>query len=204
MENVKNPIQASMLCMIDGETFHSFTKNMWIGNMGASYHIPNDDVGLYDVTKINKFVQGSLGNMSITKRGKLCMKVCQVNGSKRLHIGSPWCANFWKSAKKWPQESHCDKIFQWQYHPRLLNQDSWWLAQLAESTIKKDTNTLHVELGDSSEVIYNATGRAMDLHLIGMLKPCEDCTLGKAKKGYISEKAIEHSTILGERLFFWY
>ena len=62
-----------MLCTIDGEIFHSFTKNMWFGNSGASCHITNDDKGHYDVTKINQLVPGSLGNMSAMKKGKLFM-----------------------------------------------------------------------------------------------------------------------------------
>ena len=35
-----------------------------------------------------------------------------------------------------------------------------------------------------------------------MLNPCEDCDLGKAKKGRISERAVEQSKILEESLFF--
>ena len=30
MENVKMPMEAGMLCTIDGETFHLFMKNTWI------------------------------------------------------------------------------------------------------------------------------------------------------------------------------
>ena len=31
-ENVKKPIEAGILCNIDGETFHLFPKKMWIGD----------------------------------------------------------------------------------------------------------------------------------------------------------------------------
>ena len=44
-----------MLCIINGENFHSFTKNIRIGNSGVSCHIINNDTGLYDITKINNW-----------------------------------------------------------------------------------------------------------------------------------------------------
>ena len=53
---------AGKLCMIDGETFSSFTKNMWIRDLVASCHITNYDINLYIVTNINKLVQGTSGS----------------------------------------------------------------------------------------------------------------------------------------------
>ena len=53
MENIKKPMEAGMLCMIDGEIFCFFTKDIWIGDSGASYHITNDNMGLCDVTEVN-------------------------------------------------------------------------------------------------------------------------------------------------------
>ena len=52
---------AGMMFTIDGETFFKFIKNIWIGDLGASYHIPNDDSGLFDVTNINELIHGSSG-----------------------------------------------------------------------------------------------------------------------------------------------
>ena len=60
---------------------------------------------------------------------------------------------------------------------------------------------LHTKLVHPSEAITCATGRAMGLHLSGMFKPCEDCALGRAKKGCMSKKAVEHSKILLEKQF---
>ena len=71
-------------------------------------------------------------------------------------------------------------------------------SQLATSTIQKDINVLHAELGLPSKVITHATGRAMGLYLTGTFKPCEDC----AQKGCVSKKAVVLSKIFGERLFF--
>ena len=81
MDNVKKPTKAGILCAMDRETFHSFTKNAWIGNLGASCHITYDDIGLYGITNINKFVQGNLG---IGKKGKLqvkCVKLMEANNN---------------------------------------------------------------------------------------------------------------------------
>ena len=63
----KKPMEASMMCMIDGETFFSFTKNM-NGRFRCSYHITNNEAGLYDMTNINKLVQGRSGSMSAIKK----------------------------------------------------------------------------------------------------------------------------------------
>ena len=38
-EDVKQPLEAGMMCTIKGGTFHSFTNNRWIRDSGASYHI---------------------------------------------------------------------------------------------------------------------------------------------------------------------
>ena len=71
------------MCMMNGETFFSFMKKMWIGHLGASCYIMNNYSGLYDVADINKLVQGSSYGMHVTEQGKFCMKVWQVNGSKK-------------------------------------------------------------------------------------------------------------------------
>ena len=34
-DNVEKPMESVVLCTINRETFHSFTKNMPIGNLGA-------------------------------------------------------------------------------------------------------------------------------------------------------------------------
>ena len=41
---------------------------------------------LYNVTVIDELVQGSLRNVSTMDKGNLCIKVYQVDGSKRLHV----------------------------------------------------------------------------------------------------------------------
>ena len=83
---MKRPIDAGMLLSINGETFFSFTKNTWIGDLDASCHITNNDTGLYDITNINKLVWGSSDGMSAMKKGKPHIKICQVEGSEKLHL----------------------------------------------------------------------------------------------------------------------
>ena len=78
-DSVKRPSEAGMMCIIDG---HSFTKNTWIGDSGVSCHITNDKHGMYDVIDIDESIQGSSSIMPATKKGKLCITVCQVNGQE--------------------------------------------------------------------------------------------------------------------------
>jgi len=40
------------LCTIDGRQYHTFNKNSWIGDTGASCFITYDDTNMYDVTQI--------------------------------------------------------------------------------------------------------------------------------------------------------
>ena len=42
VENVKMPMEAGMVCTIDGKAFHMFAKNTWIGDSGTSCHIINN------------------------------------------------------------------------------------------------------------------------------------------------------------------
>ena len=59
---------------------------MLINTLGASCHITYNEAGLYNITKMNKLIQGSLGNVSSTKKGKICIKVPQVNDSEWVHV----------------------------------------------------------------------------------------------------------------------
>ena len=63
----KKATKTSMMCSIYSESFLLFTKSMWIGDVGASCHITNNDTGFYDVTNINELVQSFLGCMSAIK-----------------------------------------------------------------------------------------------------------------------------------------
>ena len=74
-----------MMCTIDSTSFHSFTKNTWISNSGASCHITNNKNGMYSVTEIDESIQDSSSIMPTTKKGKLHMIVQQVNGQEQIH-----------------------------------------------------------------------------------------------------------------------
>ena len=74
-----------MMCTIDGTSFHSFTKNTWIGDSGASCHITNDEKGMFDVIEIDESIQGSSSTMPTTKKGKLRVNLLQVNGLEQVH-----------------------------------------------------------------------------------------------------------------------
>ena len=48
-----------MMYIIDSEMFFLYTKITWIGDLGISCHITNNDTGLYDITNINKLIHDS-------------------------------------------------------------------------------------------------------------------------------------------------
>ena len=73
---------SGMMITIDGDTF---TKNTWIGDSGVSCHVTNNDTGLYDVTDINKSIQGSSSIMPAMKKGKLQVKACQAGRPVQVH-----------------------------------------------------------------------------------------------------------------------
>ena len=88
-DNVKQTSEAGIMCTTDSDTFYSFTKNIWIGDLGASCHITNNKTGMYDITNINKSIQGSSNIMPATKNGKLHVNVCQVDGTEWVHTQLP-------------------------------------------------------------------------------------------------------------------
>ena len=71
----ENVSEAGMMCTIDGDRFYSFTKNTWIRDSGASYHITNNDTGMYDITNINESIQGNSSIMPAMKKDKLHVNV---------------------------------------------------------------------------------------------------------------------------------
>ena len=55
-------------CTVDGESFFTFTKNTQIGDAGTSRHITNNDTVMYNITGIDELLEGSSGNMKVTKK----------------------------------------------------------------------------------------------------------------------------------------
>ena len=49
--------EASMMCTIAGQSLYKFTKNTWIGILGALCHSTNNDAELYCLTDINELIQ---------------------------------------------------------------------------------------------------------------------------------------------------
>ena len=80
------------MCTIDGDSFCSFTINTWIRDSGASCHITNDNIGIYDIIIFDELIQGSSSIMSAMKMGKLHVNVCQVNRTEWVH--TPWPVKF--------------------------------------------------------------------------------------------------------------
>ena len=93
-ENVKKLWR--LLCSLPlPEKPSSCLQSTWSSNSGALCCITNNDTDLYDINEINKLVHGNAGNMSAIKKGNLCMKVCQVDGTEQVCILWPmkYCTN---------------------------------------------------------------------------------------------------------------
>ena len=67
-----------MMCTVEGDSFYTFTKNMWIGDTGASCNITNDDNGMFDIEQFVESVQRSSRNMTTMRKSTICMTVQQV------------------------------------------------------------------------------------------------------------------------------
>ena len=59
---------------------------MWIRDSGTLSYNTNNESGFYDITDINKSMQGSSCTMPTTKKKKRCMKVWQVDESENSCI----------------------------------------------------------------------------------------------------------------------
>ena len=52
-KDVKQLLEAGMMCTINGDTFFSFKQNMWITFSSLPCHIMNDDTGVFVINNIN-------------------------------------------------------------------------------------------------------------------------------------------------------
>ena len=85
MDNIKKPMEAGMLCTINDETFHLFIKNTWIGSLGDLCYMITMKQAFMTSSKSMSWYN-KVQAICLLKKGQLCMKVCQVDGSKRLHV----------------------------------------------------------------------------------------------------------------------
>ena len=63
-----------MLCVIDGESFDTFMKNTWIGDIII-------DTGMFNIEDINKLVSSTVGMMTTAKKGSKKELMKQVDGT---------------------------------------------------------------------------------------------------------------------------
>ena len=84
-EDVRKSEEAGMMCTVNGVALFLLTNNTWIRDSGASCNITNDNTSLFDIIDINQLIQGNSGNMSVMKKGKLCVNVQQVDGTEWVH-----------------------------------------------------------------------------------------------------------------------
>ena len=161
------------------------------------------------------------------KKGKLQVRVYQVDGTEWIHVLWPmkFCpkalANLFSLTCKLLQRNripsdHGNDIvvnniildYQiktcngWVTGVKFLCKSNDERAVSATALPKKNVNNLHVELSHPFQTITHATTKDLGIQVTGTLKPCEDCLLGKAKQQMVSKKAVPHSRYFGEWLFF--
>ena len=198
-------MEAGMFCTIDRETFLLSTKNMWINDSSASCHMTNNDTCFYDVTNINKLIQASESNTCTTKKDKLWINVCQVNGTEWVHILWPrsivprqmqTCialhVNFCegtrlKSDKKNIMTHSSEGNIILDLHIKIHDnwvvgvESLWETGQesmlFSNTFIRKEIYYLNTKLSHPSEVITHTTTKIMGIHITRTFKPCEDCSV---------------------------
>ena len=69
MEDVKQPLEAGMMC-----------KEYLDQRLRCIIPITSDNTGLYVITDINESIQGSSGIMPTTKKGKLQVRYAKLMG----------------------------------------------------------------------------------------------------------------------------
>ena len=197
------------MCIINNDTFYFITRNNWIGDSDASCHITNDNTSLNDVTNIDESIQGSSGIMSAMKKGKLHVKVHQVDGTEWMHTLWPvkfcpktgmvqFSLTYKLSQGNRISNDHCINIMvnttcgniildcQTKTHNDLVAGVDFLCkandkkAQLTIVPPKKNIYNLHVELGHPSKIITHAATKALSIQVTGTFNPCEGCALGKA------------------------
>ena len=79
------PTEVGMLCTINGDIFYLLTKKIWIRDSGALCLFINNNISLFNVINIDKWIQGSSGSMPAIKKGKLFINVQQVDDTEWVH-----------------------------------------------------------------------------------------------------------------------
>ena len=81
-EDIKQPSQAGMMCTTDRDTFfHS--QGIHGLETGASFHIINDDSGLFNIINVNESIQ--LCIYASNKNDNVCVNIQQVDGTEWIH-----------------------------------------------------------------------------------------------------------------------
>ena len=68
---------------------------------------------------------------------------------------------------------------------------------------KIDINNLHKMLGHCGEATARMTGKAHGYDVVGIFKPCEACSVGKARQKSINKEWKGGSVTAGERLYVY-
>ena len=205
-------------------------KNIWIGDTGASTHMTNSDIGMYDWKPINDSIKvGNGTTVRGLKIGKLKVNVVQSNGkistlvlSNVKYVPELWCNLFSITAA-------IDKDFTLGNKQRVITlskgRNCFGFDQLMETTsghvmaaemtpvtaedqgmtvldAGREVNImkLHRIYGHPGEAMLRKTAKTYNLKLKGKMKKCEECAIAKATQTNISKTAVTREMIKGRQL----
>ena len=206
------------------------SKNIWIGDSGASCHMTNEANGLFEIRNIDEEI--TIGNgkpMKATKVGKLKVETVNRDGTK---------TQFTLGGVKLVPELYCklfsltsalDKGFKLGNQGRVihLQKKNFKLAfdkvfetktgfisgvelrtrsdESAQVHLEAgraiDVNILHQRLGHPSEESVRKTAKLLDLKVTGKFIKCENCAISNARRKNLNKEPVARSVTKGNRLF---
>jgi hypothetical protein len=207
-----------------------FGPNTWLGNMGASAHYINNDVGMFDVQVINEPIKIGNGNsMTATKIGKLRRTIIQRNRESMdvvltdvKYVPGLW-VNLFSIGKALSSGFqignnglmiHLTKgVFKMSFDHLMPTKKGYAMGidmvPVAQSIataaldcrVRVNINALHGMLGHVGKDAITKTGAYYGWILTGTCEDCNHCGTAKAKQSNLNKIPVDKSKTCGERLF---
>jgi hypothetical protein len=205
------------------------TRNVWLGDSGASCHMTHSDEGFTNWRNISSEVQ--LGNGEIlkaTKIGDKKMTIIQKDGSKKnitlkdckyvpgmqvnLFSITKALENGWGISNNGPiinliKDNEIIKFDQviptetGSLIGLIMHPHKDYVNVVMSKGNKIDINLLHKILGHTNEDSIRNTAKYYGIEVQNKMEKCVDCALSKAKQKSVKKYTNTKSEVPGERLF---
>jgi hypothetical protein len=205
------------------------TRNIWLGDSGASCHMSKSDDGYINHKDISSYIQ--LGNgekLKATKIGDKQMTIIQKDGHKcqvilkdckyvpgmRVNLFSITKAleQGWKLSNNGATTilDHKDQVLQFDHViptetgnlVGVVMYPSKDFANMATAKQQEfDINTYHTIMGHTNENTSRSTAKFFNIKLRNNFQTCTACAMAKAKQKAVKKYTDAHSTQPAERLY---